>query len=171
MGWRGGGLAGGGGAGVVAGVGEDGGDGAGGAGGDGGVDADLVFVFAVEELEVEGLVEGGLEAFGDAVEGAGDQGEGVDEAGVVVAGGGGVQGGECCLGGFAVGVEFGESLAAAGAHGLGGAVGGVGGEVFYLQDLGALGEVDAGEFFVQAGGLAVALLGGLGFGGGELLGE
>jgi hypothetical protein len=46
----------------VTGVGDDGGDGVGGAVGDGGPDGDLVHVFAVEQLDVECLVEGGLDA-------------------------------------------------------------------------------------------------------------
>jgi hypothetical protein len=50
---------------VVAGVGGDGGDGAGGGFGDGDVDGDLVEVFVVEGLEVEGLVEVAILA-GDA---------------------------------------------------------------------------------------------------------
>jgi hypothetical protein len=45
---------------------------------------------------------------------------------VVVAGGGGIQGGDLGFDGFAFGVQLGESLGAAGAHGLGGFVGGVG---------------------------------------------
>jgi hypothetical protein len=61
-------------------------------------------------------------------------------------------------------VQFGEPFAAVLAHGLGGRLGGQG---FDLQDLGPLGRVDAGQFF----GEAVALLGGVGVGGGDLGGE
>src|ERR1700676_5030376 len=72
MGGAGGGVAAGGGGGgwgggwcgIMAGVGHDGGDGVGGAVGDGGPDGDLVHVLAVEQLDVECLVKGGLDAFG-----------------------------------------------------------------------------------------------------------
>jgi hypothetical protein len=58
----------------VAGVGDDGGDGLGGAVGGGGPDGDLVHVLAVEKLDVECLVEGGLDALGQLGEVSGEQG-------------------------------------------------------------------------------------------------
>jgi len=60
--------------GVVVGDGEQGADGLGGAGGDGGEDGDLVHVGLVKDLDVECLVEGGLEAFGLEVDGVGEEG-------------------------------------------------------------------------------------------------
>src|SRR5216683_5948262 len=118
--------AGGGWCGVVAGVGDDGGDGVWGAVGDGGPDGDLVHVFAVEKLDVECLVEGGLDAFGQPAEVPGEQGDGVEEFGVVVACGGGVDAGDLGFDVLAFSVQFGEPFVAAGAHGLGGCVGRVG---------------------------------------------
>ena len=53
--------------------GEDGGNGLGGAGGDGGEQSDLVHVVLVEGLDVEGLVEGGLDVFGVQGDGVGQQ--------------------------------------------------------------------------------------------------
>ena len=70
------------GGGVVAGGGQDGGDGVGGAGGDGGEEADLVHVVFVEGLDVECLVERGLQ-----VDGVSEQGQVIEKGGVVVAGG------------------------------------------------------------------------------------
>jgi hypothetical protein len=86
--WCAGGLAGvaGGDSGVV----EDGGDCAGRAGGDGGIDADLVVFGVIDGLDVEGLVEGGLDAVGVQVDGAGEQGQVVKQA--EVGGGFGVAG-------------------------------------------------------------------------------
>jgi len=55
-------------------------------------------------------------------------------------------------------VQFGVVLAAAGAHGLGGAVGWVGGQALDLQDLGPLREVDAGQVIVQGGALPAVLV-------------
>jgi hypothetical protein len=48
---------------------------------------------------------------------------------------------------------------------------GSGDSPFYLHDLVALGDVDAGEFFDQCGALGGALLCGVGFAGGKLLAE
>jgi hypothetical protein len=56
----------------VAGVVDDGGDGVG-----GGPDGDLVHVLAVEKLDVECLVHGGLDAFGEPAEVPGQEGDGV----------------------------------------------------------------------------------------------
>jgi hypothetical protein len=79
--------------GVVAGEGEDVGDGVGCAGGDGGVEDDLVHVGVVEGLDVEGLVERGLDGLGVQVGPAGKDGQGIEQAGVIVAGSGSVEGG------------------------------------------------------------------------------
>jgi hypothetical protein len=74
------------GGGVVAGEGEDGGDCLRGAGRDGGVEGDPVHIGVVEGLDVEGLVEGGLDGLGVQVHTVGQDGQGVEQAGVVVAG-------------------------------------------------------------------------------------
>jgi hypothetical protein len=77
----------------VAGVGEDGGDGVGGAGGDGGEDGDLVHVVFVQGLDVERLVEGGLDVLGLQVHGASEERQVIEQGGVIIAGAGLVQGG------------------------------------------------------------------------------
>jgi hypothetical protein len=107
----------------------------GGAGGDGGEDGDLVYVVVVEGLDVEGLVEGGLDVLGVDVDGAGQQRDQLQQRGVVVAGGGVVQGVWLGLGGLAFGLEFGEAFVAALAHGLGGGVGRIGVKGVDLGDL------------------------------------
>jgi hypothetical protein len=60
----------------------------GGAGGDGGEEGDLVHVVFVEGLDVEGLVEGGLDVVGVQVDGVGEQGDQVQQPGVGVVRGG-----------------------------------------------------------------------------------
>jgi hypothetical protein len=52
----------------------------------------LVHVVFVEGLDVECLVERGLDVLGVQVDGVGEEGEVVEEGGVVVAGGGLVEG-------------------------------------------------------------------------------
>jgi hypothetical protein len=78
----------------VACVGHDGGDGAGCAGGNGGPDGDLVHVLVVVQLDVECLAEGGLDAFGQLVNRSGQERDGAEEFGVVVAYGGVVDAGD-----------------------------------------------------------------------------
>jgi hypothetical protein len=80
-----------------------------------------------------------------------------------------VEGLELGLDGLAVGLEFGEAFVAAGAHGLGGGVGRVGGQGLNLGDLGSLGQVNPRELFGQPVSLAFVLFGGLGVSGGDLL--
>jgi hypothetical protein len=87
---------------------------------------------------------------------------------VVVACGGAVDGVYLGFDVLAFGVQFGEPLGAAGAHGLGGLVGRVGRQAVDLQDLVALGDVDAGQFLDQCGAVGGAVGGGVGFAGGEL---
>jgi len=78
--------------GVVAGVGEDGGDSLGGAGGDGGEEGDLVHVVFVEGLDVEGLIQRGLDALGVQGDGVGKQRDEVEQGGVVAGRRGAVEG-------------------------------------------------------------------------------
>jgi hypothetical protein len=66
--------------------------GGGGAGGNGGSEGHPVEVGVVEGLDVEGLVERGLDGLGVQVGASGQDGQGVEQAGVV-AGAGLVEGG------------------------------------------------------------------------------
>jgi hypothetical protein len=146
---------------VGAGVGEEVGDGVGGGVGEGGVDGDLVEVVVVDGGDIEGV----QELFDEPVRGAGEniaqEWEFVQEGGVVVLGGGGLQGGEF---GFEAG-PFGEQVGEPGAdplaEGLGGAVAGVGG-CFQFADQRCLGGVDLGELAAERGGFGGALAGLLG---------
>jgi hypothetical protein len=64
--------------------GQDGGDVVGGGVGEDGVDGDLVVVLVVEQLEVEGLVELGEQAFGGVGEVVGgERGQGVEQGRVL----------------------------------------------------------------------------------------
>jgi hypothetical protein len=92
---RSGGLGWGGGVGLVvgAGVGQECGEGGGGGVGDGDPDGDLVFVFAVEALDVEGGQQSFLQRFGCLGQDVGQVGQFVQERGVVVGLGGGLEGG------------------------------------------------------------------------------
>ena len=131
---------------VGAGVGEQGGDGAGSVFGEAGPDGDLMVLLVIEGLDAERVDEGCLDPFGRAGQEAGGGGQFVEQGQVVVlGGGGGVQGGELGLGVAAFGVPFGVAFADAGAVGLGGGVGGVGG-LFQFGDEGAFGDLDAGQF-------------------------
>jgi hypothetical protein len=65
------------------------------------VDADLVLAAVVEDLEVEGLVELGLEAGGRLGEDVAQEREGVEECGVLARCGGG-EGGELGVDGGAL---------------------------------------------------------------------
>jgi hypothetical protein len=73
-------------------------------------DGDLVHVLVVEQLYVECLVEGGLDAFGQLAEVPGDQRDDAEEFGVVVTGGGVVDAGDLGFDLLALGVQFGEPL-------------------------------------------------------------
>jgi hypothetical protein len=73
-------------------------------------DGDLVHVLVVEQLYVECLVEGGLDAFGQLAEVTGDQRDDAEEFGVVVTGGGVVDAGDLGFDLLALGVQFGEPL-------------------------------------------------------------
>src|SRR5690242_12484200 len=90
---------------VGAGVVEQGGGGAGGVAGEGGPDGDLAEVVAVEDRDVER----GQQAFLDPVGGGGEHGAGdgqrVEQAGVFVVRGGGVEGAELGFGAGALVVQ------------------------------------------------------------------
>jgi hypothetical protein len=106
---------------VGAGVGEQ--------GGDGDPDAGLVVVFAVQAFDVERGEELFYEVVGGLVEDAGQVGQFVDQAGVVVLAGGGFGVGELDLGAGALVVELGVAGPDALAVGGGGRRG-VGAEFF-----------------------------------------
>src|SRR6266571_2039752 len=78
------------------------------AGGDGGVDGDLVVLLVVDQFQAERGEQAGLDAGGQLGQGVPEQGQRVQEAGVVLVDGGAVQGGEAVLDLGALGFEFAE---------------------------------------------------------------
>jgi hypothetical protein len=135
------------------------------------VDGDLVFAAVVEDLEVEGLVELGLEPGGCIGEDVAEQRERVEEGGVL-AGGGGGEGVELGVDGGALFFEFAEAGDEPGAQrGDGGRSRGEGGEGFDFAGVGVLGGVDLPELLVEGVGVVLAARVGVvvvaGEGGGE----
>jgi hypothetical protein len=155
---------------ATAGVGEQAGDGLGGGVGEGGVDGDLVQVVVVDGADVQGI----QETFDEAVRGAGEDvaqdRQGVQQGGVVVLGGGGLQGGQLGFDPGPLGVQVGEPGADALPEGLGGGVAGCGG-CFQFGDEGVFCGVDLGEPAAERGGLVLALGGLAGGAGGQGGGE
>jgi len=134
------------------------------------VDGDLVEVVAVDGLHIEGVEELLDEARRRVAEDVSEDGQGIQEGGVVVLGGGRVQGGEL---GFDPG-PFGEQLSETGtdpvAESLGGRVARLGG-CLQFGDKGVFGGVDTGELLAERGGLGLPLGGLVGGAGGESGGE
>src|ERR1017187_2352847 len=138
--------------------------------GEGGPDAGLDLLGAVEDLDVQGgeqvLDQGG----GGVGEGGGQVGQFVEQGGVLLRGGGGVEGVELGLGGGALVVVFAVAGADAGPVGLGGRAG-VGAELFQFGEQPGLGDLDPGQVGGEAGVLAGAGGGVLGGGGGDAVFE
>jgi hypothetical protein len=92
-------------------------DGLGGVVGEDGADGDLVVFLVVDGLDVEGLQQAGQQLGGDLLDQAGQQRQGVQQAGVLGGLGGGGQGVELGGGLGAFVLELGEAGADAGAVG------------------------------------------------------
>ena len=135
---------------VGAGVGEQGGDDAGCVLSERCPDGDLVRFLVVEGVDVERDEQGLLDPVGCVGQDPGGGGEFVEQGGVVVRDGGGLEGVAFSFGPGAFGVQLGVAGADAGAVGLGGGVGGVGG-LFELGDQAAFGGADAGQLGAQVG--------------------
>src|SRR5215471_4482704 len=87
-------------------AGDDVGQGLRGAGGDGGVDGDLVILLVVDQLQAERGEQAGLDGGGQARQGVAEQGQCVQQPGLVLASGSPVQGGKPLVDLGALGLQF-----------------------------------------------------------------